>query len=172
MKKKLIVVTSIGAAGIILFVAPTIYLLHRIEQASIELQNTQGELSLLSKKFENLSVWGEDVSDVAGSLGVLDEFFVDPSDLLVLVQALEDLAHDSNVGLDISNLAVDASKNSSGDVVSRLSVSGPYESCMRFLNRVENMMYLSEIEDVTISDPELVSGVEMSIKVRFIVYED
>ncbi len=168
----MIVALSIMILGVILLIVPNIYFMKQIEKESLALQQVQNQLLLLNAKFQSLVIWGNDMSEVSGQLYLLDDFFADPTNLLSLVQSFEKLADAGQVEMVISSLSAGSSKQGPRDVVARLVVAGSFEECMRFLYRLENMRYLSEVQEVTISGSEIDGAVEMNTRVKLIAHED
>jgi len=135
----------IAIAGFLILVTIFVFL-REIKKSSEELTSQKSEINLLQLKEKNLENIKAGYKNYEENLEKINSFFVEKDSLFEFTELLRNFASDPKVTIKIS-----LAKEKAGSEPARsfnISLSGPSFNIFKFIDKVENIQYLVEINNL------------------------
>lgn len=155
-KKIIIISLSFGLILLFLIIFGIFPILKNIKEDSKKLSQGKEELAIIKNKIENSGPIKEIYQKIDPSFQKIDGLFVDPQLPIDLIKFWEKTAAESNISISISNITLQNSegKESKKDFWDSLKfqmvLDGSFSGFSKFLEKIENSPYLTELQDITI----------------------
>ena len=133
--------------GLVLFVV--FPLVKNIKESSQQLLLEEEARLTFSKEIENFQNFKEAYQAVEPDLKEVESSFIIPEPPIEFINFLEKTAADSNILLEISSVSPEKSEGKTWPSLDfNLQASGSFSNFSRFVERLENSLYLIEIYDL------------------------
>lgn len=143
-KRKIVVVLSIMAVVVIVFLIVSLILFNSLKTNSNKFLEIQKSLAALDVIRNQFNVYKNKFEQNEKDFSKINNLFLSKSEVLKFFNFLETNAKDYKSYINISVLNRDEGEDF---LKIQISLHGNFENFMRFLNRLENAPYLIEIED-------------------------
>ena len=137
-------------------------LLESIKENSKKVVLEKREQLFLSQEKENLKGFKAVFQEIEPDLNKIDTLFISSSIPIDFINFLEELASNSNVTLGVSSLSL-KEKDSWSILELNLETSGSFVNFSRFVEKLENSIYLIEIYDLHIKKLGDISEEDMGV---------
>jgi len=170
MQKKIIIVSILGIICLV-FILIIFQTIRDFKKDSQALISQKKELILLENKIKDLENFEEEYREKKEKLEKINQLFLkqdDPAEIINFLNFLRKTATDSEIVLNISP----SFQKKENSLTFQLSGRGEYKNIMRFLEKLENAPYLTEIFSLflkTIREKEdLTSQIEFNLALNII----
>ena len=166
-KRKTIIISAFFGIVTLFLVAFVFILLNGIDKSAQELKTIKEDLVSVEKKRENLDKIKEKYSQWGPDLDKIDNLFVNSDEPLDLIKFWEETAESSGLLIDISSISsqIIETDSLSRSLNFQVSLSGSFPNFSKFLNKIENSPYLTEIRNVSIARTEEKVNINLAVKV-------
>ncbi len=151
MKKIYLIGGILVIINLILIIFVIFPLINGIKKKSEDLVFQKTELILLEQKKENLVNLKKIYTARQTGLEKIEAVFVDPETPIDFISFLEETAKTSQASIKISLASETKEETDFGPALSfNISLEGPFPNFLKFLEKLENSLYLIEILDLNI----------------------
>lgn len=172
IKNKKVIFAGIFGIVLLVFIFTVIFqTIQALQKNSQALISQKKELILLENKIKDLENFEEEYREKKEKLEKINQLFLkqdDPAEIINLLNFLRKTATDSEIVLNISP----SFQKKENSLTFQLSGKGEYKNIMRFLEKLENAPYLTEISNLflkTIREKEaLTSQIEFNLALNII----
>ncbi len=149
--KKIIVISVFFGIVIIILISFVVYPLFRgIKKNSQDFILARKELISSKSETEKFEQFKEIYVSLQKDLEKIDELFINPEVPIDLIRFLREIAKDAGISIDISPSPLETTETASWDSIGfRLTLTGPFPDCLKFLEKIETGPYLIEIYDLS-----------------------
>lgn len=150
-KKTLIISVIFGLIALVVISFIIFPLLKGIKKNSEEFAAVKKDLFISQGKAGGLERIKETYENLRPDLEKIEKLFIDPKVPVDLIQFWEKTAIDSEISIEISPVSLKAPKEDSWNSMGfQISLTGPFPSFLKFLEKTENAPYLIEIQSLTV----------------------
>jgi hypothetical protein len=122
-----------------------------IRESSQQLLLEEEARQVFSEEKENLQNFEKVYQEIEHDLEMMDDLFVNAKVPIEFINFLEEVALNSGVSIEISSVASEGAKGSLWpSLIFQLQASASFSGLSRFIERLENSIYLIEIRDLHI----------------------
>lgn len=176
IKKKIYLTSAVSALLVVLAVVFVILpLFNEIKGKSGELAAQKEEFSALEAKIANLKEFGGLYSELQYLLKEIDKLFVNSAVPVEFIGFLERTAKECRLEIEIlSALNTKAEKDFWPSITFQATVTGSFLDFMKFLEKMENSLYLLEVQRISVNKPSevkevVLEGVKSNFSVKVFV---
>lgn len=151
-EQKIIIISSVFILSVLLLVFFAIYPLFReIEKNSEKFFENKKKEILIEEKIKDLNSFKGICQKIEEDLKKVDQLFVDQKVPIGFIEFLEKTAENSNVLIDISPSPGTTRKGDLWPSLDfKITVSGSFPNCAKFLEKVETAPYLIEVQNLNL----------------------
>lgn len=142
-------------------------LFESIKDNSKELISQRTNLASLETKIKNLNQIKNAYYNFESNLKEVDELFVNPEVPVEFISFLEKISKDSQIKIKISLASSGKTEEDFWPfIIFQLNAEGVSPNLLRFLEKLENAPYLTEIQNITLSHTEKTNMVQATFLLK------
>lgn len=165
MKKIIVISISFGIVVISLLSFAIYPLLSGVKKNSQEFILAKKELVLFKTEAEEFEQSKEIYRSLKTDLEKIDQLFINPDVPIDLIRFWRETAQDSGILIDISPTSLGVAEDVLWDSIGfRLNLVGPFSDFLKFLEKIETVPYLIEIQNLSAQNSKQFLTIKVYIK--------
>lgn len=151
-KKEIVATVGFLILNLAILLAGGWFVTSKIISSSAQLAEKKGALEATQKNWEQISRSQKELQAIKPQLEKIDESFVLINQPIEFINLLESLAQKTNSLFEIDLMSLGADSNKKEDAISfQIRLTGTFANLMHFLNYLENMKYLAQVQSLDVS---------------------